>query len=183
MVELQPSKLAMRVRSPPPASTGVPEIEIRRVRADEWKALRDVRLAALADSPDAFATTHAEAAGRPDEWWREWARQSAEGADQSMFLAWREREPVGITGAFRKAGRVYVISMWTAPSVRGRGVGRALLDAAVAFAGDSEVRLSVTETNAGAWRFYEAYGFEATGATEPVRPGSALLAHELALRR
>jgi ribosomal protein S18 acetylase RimI-like enzyme len=161
----------------------VPEIEIRRVRADEWEALRDTRLAALAASPDAFATTHAEAAVRPDDWWREWARESAEGGDQAMFLAWHGREPVGIAGAFRKAGRVYVISMWTSPDARSRGIGRALLDATVAFAGECEVRLSVTETNTAARRFYERYGFEPTGATEPLREGATLLAYELALRR
>ena len=161
----------------------MPEIEIRRVRTEEWEALRDTRLAALADSPDAFATTHAEAAARPSGWWREWARGSAAGDEQAMFLAWQGREPIGIAGAFRKARRVYVISMWTAPEARSRGIGRALLDAAVAFAGDCEVRLSVTETNRSAWRFYERYGFEPTGATEPLREGATLRAHELALRR
>ena len=47
-------------------------------------------------------------------------------------------------------------------------MGRALLDAAVAFAGDVEIRLSVTETNAAARRLYERYGFAPTGHTEPL---------------
>jgi ribosomal protein S18 acetylase RimI-like enzyme len=159
------------------------EIDVRRVRADEWEALRDTRLRALADSPDAFATTHAAASLRPAEWWRDWAARSSTGDEQAMFLAWMDSEPAGIAGAFRERDVVYVISMWTVPEARGRGVGRALLDAAVDFAGDREVHLSVTETNITARRFYERYGFVPTGSTEPLRSNSSLLIHELVLRR
>jgi ribosomal protein S18 acetylase RimI-like enzyme len=161
----------------------LPGIDVRRVRAEEWEVLRDTRLRALADAPDAFATTHAEAGTRPDEWWRDWARRSATGGEQAMFLAWKGEEPVGISGAFRTGDRVDVISMWTDPRERGAGVGRALLEAAVAFAGDADVRLSVTETNAAARRLYERYGFAPTGFTEPLRSNPSLLVHELELRR
>jgi GNAT superfamily N-acetyltransferase len=159
------------------------EIDVRRVRAHEWEALRDTRLQALADEPDAFATTHADASARPEEWWRDWALRSADGDDQAMFLAWRDGEPIGIAGAFRTGRRIDVISMWTNPANRGQGIGRALLDAAVAFAGEAEVHLAVTETNAGARSFYERGGFVPTGSTEPLREGSSLVAHDLVLRR
>ena len=158
-------------------------IAVRRVRADEWEALRDTRLRALADSPDAFATTHAEASVRPVQWWRDWALRSAEGDDQAMFLAWKEGAPVGIAGAFRTGRRIDVISMWTSPEQRGQGIGWALLDAAIAFAGEADVHLSVMETNSGARRFYERYGFVATGSTEPLRSNPSLMIHELVLRR
>ena len=153
------------------------------MRADEWEALRETRLQALADAPDAFATTYAEASVRSDEWWRDWTLRSADGDDQAMFLAWSEGNPIGIAGAFRTGGRIDVISMWTSPAHRGRGVGRALLDAALAFAGEAVVHLTVTETNAGARRFYERRGFIPTGSTEPLRANSSLVAHELVLRR
>ena len=52
--------------------------------------------------------------------------------------------------------------LWAAPAVRGRGVGSALLDAAVRAAsglGASEVRLSVWDWREGAVRLYESRGF------------------------
>ena len=73
--------------------------------------------------------------------------------------------------------------MWTSPPHRGAGIGRALLDAAVAFAGGADVVLSVTDGNDAARRLYERYGFVATGYTEPLRSNAALQIRELRLAK
>jgi ribosomal protein S18 acetylase RimI-like enzyme len=158
-------------------------IDVQRVRPDEWELLRDLRLRALAQAPDAFATTHAEALARPDEWWRGWAERSASEAAQAMFLARDGDEAVGIAGIFGARSRFDVISMWTDPAHRGKGVGAALLRAAVSFAGDAPVFLSVTEGNDDARRLYERHGFVATGLTEPLRSNTRRVLHELRLDR
>jgi ribosomal protein S18 acetylase RimI-like enzyme len=158
-------------------------VDVRRVRLDEWRELREVRLRALADAPDAFGTTHAEAVARPDSWWRGWAERSASEAGQAMFLAREGDALVGVAGIFGDRRRFDVISMWTDPAHRGKGVASALLGAAVAFAGDAPVFLSVTEGNDGARRLYERHGFVATGAVEPLRSNSRLSIHELRLVR
>lgn len=159
-------------------------MEVRRVTGDEWQALRDVRLRALADAPDAFGTTHAEASARPEEWWRDWAAKSADGDTQAMVLAWDEAEAVGIAGVFFEEGVWHVISMWVERRVRGAGVGRALLVAVVAWArahGGDTIRLSVTDGNDSARRLYERYGFRDTGVTEPLRSNPSLVVRELEL--
>lgn len=162
-------------------------MDVRRVRADEWEALRDVRLRALADAPDAFGSTHAEALQRPEEWWRVWALRSAESDEQAMSLAWEGAGAVGIAGVFRNDdGRWQVISMWVEPQARGRGIARALLDDVVAFArahDAAELILSVTDGNDGARRLYESYGFADNGFSEPLRSNPALTIRELRLER
>jgi ribosomal protein S18 acetylase RimI-like enzyme len=162
-------------------------VEVRRVTRHEWEALRDVRLRALADAPDAFGTTYEEAMARPDEWWRDWAAKSAESDTQAMALAWDDDRPFGLAGVFATDdGAWQVISMWVDPSARDRGAGRALLDAVVAWARDQDngrpIRLSVTDGNDDARRLYERYGFADTGVTEPLRSNSALTIRELELR-
>ena len=162
-------------------------MEVRRVTSQEWEALRDVRLRALADAPDAFGTTHAEAVSRPDEWWRDWAARSAETDTQAMVLAWDGDDPAGIAGVFATDdGAWQVISMWVGPGARGRGVGRALLDAVVAWArehdSDRTIRLSVADGNDDARSLYERYGFVDSGVAEPLRSNSALTVRELELR-
>jgi GNAT superfamily N-acetyltransferase len=143
-------------------------VEARRVGADEWQTLRDVRLRALEDSPAAFATRFEEARQRPDEWWIDWAARSAEGNGQAMFLAWDGATAVGIVGTFVDDRR-WLIAMWADPGARGRGVGRALVEAIAAFAldaGSHELFLQVLEGNDAAASLYRSCGFEDTGPGE-----------------
>jgi GNAT superfamily N-acetyltransferase len=157
--------------------------EVRRVRAEDWQALRDTRLRALAEAPEAFGTTYPEALARPEQWWLDWAERSSTGREQAMFLAWEADAPVGIAGVCHEEGHYLVLSMWTDPRRRGRGIARALLDATVAFAGEADVRLGVVDGNLAALHIYERYGFVATGVTEPLRSNPALTIHELQLKR
>jgi GNAT superfamily N-acetyltransferase len=159
-------------------------VVVRRVTADEWRALRDVRLRALEEAPSAFATRFEEARTRPDEWWVDWTARSATDHDQAMFLAWVDDEPVGIAGTFVDDGTRWLISMWTTPALRGRGVGRALVDAVVAFArgaGTTEVLLEVTDGNEGARALYRGCGFVDAGPGEGHDDGTATWLMRLAL--
>jgi GNAT superfamily N-acetyltransferase len=149
-------------------------VEVRRVSAEEWQALRDGRLRALEDAPSAFATRFDEARERPDAWWIDWAAKSADGDGQAMFLAWDGAAPIGIVGTFvDDDGRRWLISMWTDPAARGRGVGRALVEATATFArqtGSPELFLEVTHGNEPARSLYLSCGFADDGAGDPNDP-------------
>jgi len=74
--------------------------------------------------------------------------------------------------------------MWVAPDCRGQGVGRALLDAAVAWArsaGADALMLDVTVSNSPAVHLYEQAGFVPAGNPKPLRPGSPLQSRSLRL--
>jgi ribosomal protein S18 acetylase RimI-like enzyme len=155
---------------------------IRRVTGDEWRELRDTRLASLRDAPDAFGGTYEASVSRTDEWWRDWAKRSAESDEQAMFLAWDESRPAGISGTYRHEGTWSLIAMWVEPGKRGAGLGRQLVDAVTGFVraqGAAEIFLGVTEGNDVARSLYERYGFEPTGVQEPLREGSPLVVHQL----
>jgi GNAT superfamily N-acetyltransferase len=149
-------------------------VEVRRVSAEEWETLRDVRLRALEDAPYAFATRFDEARERPDEWWIDWAAKSAQGDSQAMFLAWDDAAPIGLVGTFvEDDGRRWLISMWTDPTARGRGVGRALVEATATFArqtGSRELFLEVAHGNDAAHSLYLSCGFEDDGPGDPSDP-------------
>ena len=49
-------------------------VAVERVRAAEWRELRELRLRALADAPEAFASTLAREAAFPDDVWRQRAQ-------------------------------------------------------------------------------------------------------------
>ena len=156
-------------------------MEVRRLRADEWRELRALRLRALVDAPDAFGSTHEEEANEPDHQWRTWATQGAEGGPGFTVIAEENDRWVGMAvGAphLDHAGDAGLFAMWVDPPVRERGVGRALVDALIEWARSSEIPqvwLRVTVSNEAAVRLYVASGFSETGERAPLREGSDVM--------
>lgn len=159
-------------------------MQIRRVERDEWRDYRTIRLAALLDAPDAFGSTYAESSARPEEWWIERTRLSAESNEQAMVLAWDADTPVGLAGTFFDDPDWVVIAMWVDPARRGKGLGRLLLDAVVDFQraqGAAESVLGVVDGNDAARALYERYGFKDNGVANPLREGESLIVREMTL--
>jgi ribosomal protein S18 acetylase RimI-like enzyme len=145
----------------------VTRVAVRRVLPDEWQSFREIRLAALADAPLAFVTTHEQASQYDAQRWRS---HTAEGG---TMIAWLDDRPVGLVAAYAPDGVAHLVMMWVEPDSRGTGVVEALIDSVVAWSGERdlpEVRLWVVEGNGRAERAYARYGFVRTGNTQPV-PG------------
>src|ERR1700755_2085013 len=124
-------------------------VRVRATTATDWQALREIRLQALLDAPDAFASTHAgEAAFGQDEW-----RRRA-GRDRAVTAVPPARRPARLGGGYLAAPEVVeLVSMFVRPQARGRGVGEAVIDAVAGWArqqGASTVHLWVTETKSPA---------------------------------
>jgi len=162
----------------PPVGTG---IRIRRLRAGEGPLLRAVRLRSLAESPDAYGQTLAEAAAEPEATWAEQARTGARGDRRTWLVAERTdaglpRPVVGVaTGRRRVPETLLIFSVWVAPEIRGTGTGRALIDACEAWGrswGASRTLLWVVRGNAVALGFYAALGFVREDGTEDAARGA-----------
>jgi GNAT superfamily N-acetyltransferase len=148
---------------------------IRRAGAGEARTLREIRLAALEDSPSAFGSTYAAEAQLRDEDWDARARRGSAGSDRTTFFAAIEGHVVGLVGGFRGHGPddsiVEVVSMWTAPPARRSGVGRLLVEAVLDWAdatGAVAAELWVTRGNEAAQALYESTGFRETGDHQPL---------------
>jgi GNAT superfamily N-acetyltransferase len=147
---------------------------VRRVLSHEGAMLRDVRLAALKESPSAFGSSYEDEAERTDAEWTARARSAAAGVDRVTFVALEDDEVVGLVGGYRpvpSAPEVELVSMWTSPEARRAGVARALVGAVIGWAreaGATTLSLWVTRGNEPAQRLYESSGFRATGAHQPL---------------
>ena len=151
-------------------------MEVRQAQAADWETLRQLRLRALADAPDAFASTLEAEVAFPDEVWR----QRAEGGPASATVIAREGGvDVGLVRVFAEPdvpGRMHLVSMWVDPNYRRRGVARALVAQAVRWAaerGAREVSLWVADHNTAARRLYEQLGFRPTAERQPLPSNSA----------
>lgn len=137
---------------------------VRRLGGEDIEVLREVRLRALQDAPDAFWTTYErEVAYGPAEWHR-WIDGAA------LFVAeYGASAPCGMAGGMADgedpAGAL-LVSMWVAPEHRGSGLADRLVAAVAAWAvaeGRQRLRLHVEQHNHRARRCYQRLGFRLTG--------------------
>jgi len=161
---------------------------IRPFESHEWRTYKDLRLRALADSPDAFGSTLAAEQDSSD---LDWSSRLASGAGSGLDLplvAEVDGEPVGLAwGRIDRSdpGLAYLYQMWVAPDHRRLGAGQMLLDEVVAWAkakNASYLDLGVTYRDSPAMRLYRRAGFEPLGQPEPLRPGSNLLGLSMRLK-
>ena len=146
---------------------------------------KETRLRALQDAPSAFGSTYTRESQLKDEEWKtrvtRWDGEAGVG-----FLAFDEAIACGIAGSYltpNDPSRAHLISIWTAPSHRQRGIGRMLVDEVAAWArrrGAAALHLLVTSTNADATLFYQHLGFVRTGRTKPYPNDPALVEYEMA---
>lgn len=145
---------------------------ISRMEPDAWERVRTIRLRALADTPDAFGMTLAEELESPPEQWR--LRLASR--DAATFVATADGRDVGLVvgaGYDGEPGAAGLFAMWVDPAFRGRGVGRALVDAVIDWArqgGFDRVLLDVADGNAAAIGLYERAGFTPTGRVGTLPP-------------
>ena len=159
-------------------------LRVERVSVANAMVFKLVRLRALHEDPTAFGSTYAEESRLTDaEWIDLAARRTAKGS--MVWLAFADDVPCGIVGVFlESATHARLVSMWVAKVARAQGIGKALVEAAIAWARESRAQtvvLTVTSNNDTATRFYEGLGFARTGRTEPYPNDPALVEREMEL--
>ncbi len=127
--------------------------------------LRDLRLRALGESPDAFRMTYAEELDTPEDVWR--ARADGEGA---CFVAeTAEGALVGMVVGLSLPGQAepLLAGLWVAREARRQGVARRLVDEVAGWArvaGAARLTLWAFESNVEAQALLAGLGFLPTGA-------------------
>ena len=151
-------------------------VVVRAATMEEWQVLRDIRLAALRDAPNAFGSTHAEQAASIEADWR---RRISRGGTFFAYVPENADEPAGLVGGFQEnPGTVELVSLWVRPQARGLGVGEALVAAVINWAkarNATSVHLWFTEMNFHARMLYERCGFSPTGERQQLPSNTDLM--------
>ena len=137
---------------------------------DDWPALRDLRLEALADTPIAYLETLAAAQAARDAVWQGRARRGAEGGDSVQVMAFDGQRPVATSVGFVDGGRAWLAAVYVTPAWRGRGLLGPVVERVAAWAreqGQRRLALEVHEDNRAARAAYARLGFVETGVRRP----------------
>jgi GNAT superfamily N-acetyltransferase len=149
-------------------------VTVRRLGPDDWKTLREIRLQALLDAPEAFYSSYEDAVKRDPDAWQARLRTP----DRVTLLAEVDGRAAGMVGGGpasedeRDPEAALMVSMWVEPGSRGTGVADALTTALVAWArSQSYPRLLLWVYDAAdrAAAFYRRAGFVPTGRVEVFR--------------
>lgn len=147
-------------------------VAIEKMELGDWKRVRTLRLRALQDTPDAFASTFEEEERFEPEAWRE----RLASADAVTFFASIDGRDVGMaTGAkYRgKENAAGLFGMWVAAESRRAGVGALLVEAVIDWARRGpydRLLLDVSDGNEPAIALYARMGFEPTGVSGTLPP-------------
>jgi GNAT superfamily N-acetyltransferase len=161
-------------------------MQIRTLESHEVNLHRDIRLQALRDAPDVFGTIASEAEAQPLSYWEDLTRAVTAPGLQVMFLACEGDTVLGCTYGLldrdrREVGRVG--GMWVTSAARRQGVGRALLQAVMAWARGRHLQrleLWAPAHSPAAVALYQQAGFRETGQRKPLPTIPALQIIEMA---
>jgi ribosomal protein S18 acetylase RimI-like enzyme len=143
------------------------DIAIRRLLAADAEGYRSIRLAALADAPEAFGSDVATESASPVD---AFANTLRSGYVAGAFAGERLVAIAGFRALEREKTRHRgdIWGVYVAPDARGTGIGRRLMEHVLDYARTQvlQVHLAVTASNGAAVALYEHLGFIRYG-TEP----------------
>jgi GNAT superfamily N-acetyltransferase len=153
-------------------------IEVQRIQSHQGELLRELRLQALRDAPDAFLENYDNASQKSIEQWQASAQKHATSPQATNFLGYLNGRPAGMIGACvtdHEPDIVNLCAIWVAPEARLQGLGKALVEQVILWAKQvhaSKVQLWVNRENMSAAQFYLRCGFNDTGNTAifPAKP-------------
>jgi GNAT superfamily N-acetyltransferase len=154
--------------------SSINQMLIRKLASHEIDLHRDLRLRALSGSPNSFGETYeAVASLSPADWERRTAHVTNDDSG-TMFIASIGDTTCGCAYGLadvQRAGGGRVGGMWVDPAHRRLGVGSALLQAVLEWAGEmrfDSIGLWAPAHEEGAIALYTRAGFRETGRARPL---------------
>ena len=145
---------------------------ISKITATEWKIYKRIRLEALLDSPQAFATKYEDAVNRGSESWKKQCSDMEQGDSAFAFIGYLDNVPISLCGLYRNKTNFEeweIVQVWTVKNFRGKGISEKMFVYAIDWAKNKNIKkllAKVYSDNIRAKKFYEKMGFAVTKQVE-----------------
>ena len=135
----------------------------------DWRCLRDIRLRALKESPDSFASSYEEESVYSKQ---DWINRLS-GSEWITFIAIHNNDDIGLVIGGPCYNHAGLYALWVAPKARRHGAAKMLISAICDWAksqGFTKIFLNVADQNVAATAMYDQLGFAPTGETSTMPP-------------
>jgi ribosomal protein S18 acetylase RimI-like enzyme len=147
-------------------------MEIRILTEKDAEAFWNIRLRALRDNPESFGSSYEEILERGIAGAVHGLRKKGASSEDATFGAFDEGKLLGVAGFRReeeakKRHKGIIWGMYVPQETRGQGIGKAMLEAAIAYARSlpqlEQINLTVVLANKEARHLFISLGFETYG--------------------
>jgi len=140
------------------------KIKIKKLNKNRWKDYRDLRLEALKKEQIAFGSSYNEEKNISEEEWKKRIK--------NVLFAFSKDKPIGMIVYIRESKiktkhTANIFGVYVTREYRGQGVGKKLVDSALArirkSKGVLKIKLTVNPKQKAALKLYQNYGFKIVG--------------------
>lgn len=132
-------------------------VSIKAVTSENWQSLKELRLKAVADSPEAFGDSIETVSSKSDEYWKDGI------ANSNVFVTEENGVWIGMIVFKQDDDGVWAVkSLWVDPNYRNQGIGKLIMQKAINAAKSTGVKLielGVNVESKPAINLYESLGF------------------------
>jgi ribosomal protein S18 acetylase RimI-like enzyme len=141
----------------------------RRVKKEDAFDYWELRLRALKEYPEAFASSYEESVNKPVD---EVTNRIPETDNNYILGAFNDNKMIGMVGFKRETSKklehkAVIWGMYIAPEYQGRGIGRNLVEEVIGKAklmgSINQINLTVVTSNEQAKKLYQSLGFQQFG--------------------
>ncbi len=140
-------------------------MKIVTLQPHQWQQYRYLRLKALKEEPQAYASTYEENIKYPDDFWQKRLEKALKDQSQWLFFAVQEDNLVGMAGGFIKDEKdtAHIIAVYVLPEARRQGISRMLINTLITTIKRNKsikkLRVGVNPEQIAALNLYGSFGF------------------------
>jgi len=154
------------------AEINLSKFSISAINETDWEVYKKIRLSALLESPQAFATKYEDAKNRTAESWKNQCNEMAQRTNAIAFIGYLNHLPISLCGLYRNKNQDAeweIVQVWTDPFFRGKGISAEMFAHVINWSKHEHIEkllAKVYADNNRAKKFYTKMGFRTTEITQ-----------------